>query len=181
MTERKNTGTVLEGAKPRRTRKPAADHTVVNAPEHRGLPTAPRAASQSTATVTATLADGTNVVNLDKAKAASKRAPKSKVTGAASVTDLATKRAAKKAPAKKATPAKKAASKKAAAAKPDLTDRAKKAAETRQASHASDQQLTCRVCQLTKPVYKFPTAGKDKDGQVKRGDRCRACRDAGKK
>lgn len=189
MTERKNTSNVLGGntATKSRTRKPAADHTVVNAPEHRGLPTGPRATAakaQTAATVT-TLVDATNVVDLAAAKTASKKAASSKVTGKpATVTDLGkartAKTAAKKAPAKKA-PAKKAAAKKAPAAKPDLSQRAQRAHETRTASAASSDQLTCRVCQLTKAVSKFPTTGRDADGNVKRGSRCRACRDAGLK
>lgn len=214
MTARKNTATALEGnnttTRRRRTPAKATDHTVVNQPEHRGVPTEPRtrtprktAAKAQATKVTTTLVDGTatkeaqdklaasaevagftpsepvdgNVVSLDKAKATRKRTPKAKQTGAATVTSLPTK----KAPAKKAA-AKKAPAKKAAAPKVDLSQRAQRAQETRAASAGSTVTQVCQgTCGLTKPIYKFPTTGRDADGNVKRGRTCRACRDAGKK
>lgn len=82
------------------------------------------------------------------------------------------KAAAKKAPAKPA--AKKAPAK--AATSP--TARAAKARATHAEAIAAGDTRTCNTCNETKPMTAFPTAGHGKDGAMKRGPKCRACRDA---
>lgn len=62
---------------------------------------------------------------------------------------------------------------------PEAAERAAKAKATNAAAVASGETRTCEgECGETKPITKFPTTSKNKDGEMGRGKVCRACRDA---
>ena len=116
----------------------------------------------------------TEAVNAEVRKPRAAKKPPAKAakqtvtrTTAGNVVAIQTRKAAKAA-AKKATPAKAVST----------TDRAVKAAATHAEALASGEVRTCNTCNQAKPITAFPTAGHGKDGAIKRGPKCRACRDA---
>jgi len=52
------------------------------------------------------------------------------------------------------------------------------AAATARASALVDDVATCRTCNESLPIRKFPTTRRDADGVLGRATQCRACRDA---